>query len=107
MGAVGTYKLLCICRDTSLPKSFVIFQQRVPLLSIFNPLEMPLRKVSVDGVSSMKSVLSFEMQLEVPVSMQIGFPPGVKFIKEDDDACTELQAQRYDSLSEVDADLFI
>jgi hypothetical protein len=54
----------------------------VPEPSMFKPLEMPCNTVFSDGTKIMKSALSFDIQLEAPVSMHIGLPPGVKVIME-------------------------
>ncbi len=67
-------------REISSPLSFVIFQHMVPMPSMLRPLPMPFRTVFEVGCTSMKSDLLFEMQLDAPVSIQIGIPPGKKFI---------------------------
>jgi hypothetical protein len=51
----------------------VIFRQSVPVPLIDKPLLMPLRTVFVVGVISKKSGLSFDMQLDAPMSRQIVF----------------------------------
>ena len=63
----------------------MIFQHIDPDPSIRSPFDIPFRTVSLDGDKFMKSLLSFEMQQDAPVSMQIGFPPGLKFINDCED----------------------
>ena len=67
---------------TISPELLMMFQHMVPEPSMFKPLEMPCSTVFLDGTKFMKSTLSFDIQLEAPVSMHIGLPPGVKFIME-------------------------
>jgi hypothetical protein len=55
---------------------------------------MPFRTVLDLGLISIKSDLLFKMQLEAPVSMHIGFPPGEKFIILDEVATVDCQALR-------------
>jgi hypothetical protein len=76
---VGTYRLSRMCRTTSLPASFIMVQQMVPLPAISKLLAMPDRTDEGVGVRSKKSSLLLLIQQEAPVSMQMGQPPGVKF----------------------------
>ena len=80
MGMEGTKRLLGIWSSMSSLLSVVISRRRVPRPSICKPLPMPFRTVSEEGVRSMKSDCRLEIQLEAPVSMHRGQPPGVKFI---------------------------
>ena len=52
----------------------------VPVPSMLRPLPIPFSTVLQVGCNSRKSDLLLEIQLDAPVSIQIGIPPGEKFI---------------------------
>jgi hypothetical protein len=60
---------------------------------------MPFRTVFCKGVKSLKSDFLFEMQLVVPISTQIGCPPGVKLMSFSFVSWSDCQAWRYSNFS--------
>jgi hypothetical protein len=76
----------------SSPKSVVMVHLIVPVPAMLSPLLMPFRTLFVVGSSERKSDLMLEIQLEAPVSMHIGQPPGEKFMILVDDECKDCHA---------------
>ncbi len=78
----------------SSPKSLVIGKWRVPLPSMFKPLVIPYKMVFDVGLKSVKLDLLLDMEQVAPESMQIGFPPGLKFIRQWLVLCKDCQAHK-------------